>query len=860
MNNKKGKALLICMIMLFIIMVGCDNGGQQPFQPVLVSSITVRGEDGHNFVTVDAALQMQATILPANATNKQVTWSVENQPGTSARTLCATIDSTTGLLSGLAAGLVTVRASASDGSGVQGTMTVTVTAPATPQQAIIANSQSVDLLSIPMEFIELIKGNDVLHYGQRSHGSQINHGLQSISDSNATYAFAGAWCGIPASIAALKMWYGQIDNDYVAPEDYWSSPAGLNTTRTILQNNPTIKYSMWSWCTELDEWTALQVQDYLNAIQNLESEFPEVTFIYMTSTAQSDGAEGWNRAQRNQQIRDFCIDNHKVLFDFEDLDSTYQGTQQIAYYQGSPFPIQHPDFYGDYQWTHVNQQGCEIKAKAIWWILARLNGWDGDQEPVDQEYIITVEASPEQGGNVRIDEGTWAKTLTNTVDAQSQVTIEAQSIDPYTFQGWYSGATSISSNLVHTFNAQESMTFQARFQNEVVGSSRIMPEDLEYLGAFLTPGWQSDPLSWVWGGQAMAYHGAGDPEGIDDGFVGSIFGAGHEVFNLISEIDIPVPIISPTKNVADLNLARVLQPFTDVQGGMFNWIEEMPRVGLEILPAQGEQTQSKLYLCWGAHLQDEHPSHMWCETNLSDPQPQGAWHIQGGNPYNVNDYLFEIPENWANENTPGMRLATGRYRDGGWSGLGPTVMAIGPWNEGNPPSPGTTLSSIPLIQYANWYEGEPDPWTEMEGYAYSDEWSGAAWLTAGDKAAVVFVGTKGIGDTWYGDTLGPCVENCTYPWQRGWWSDTFEGWFLFYDPEDLAKVAQGTMQPHEPQPYAFLNIDEHLFYVEGQQQKRHLGACTYDRQNHLFYVFEPGLGNGEKSTLVHVWRIKKVAE
>lgn len=840
-------------------MVGCDNGGPPP-QPVLVSSITVSGENGRNYVGVDGTLQMEATILPNNATNKQVNWSVENQPDASSRTPCATIDSTTGLLSGLDEGTVTVRASANDGSDVQGSMTVTVTEPAPPQQGIIANSQSVDLLSIPMDFIDLIKGNKVLHYGQRSHGSQINHGLQAISDSNATYAFASAWCGMPESVTALKMWYGQIDNDYVSPEDYWNSPGGLNTTRTILQNNPSIKYSMWSWCTELNDWNANQVQDYLNAIHALEQEFPDITFIYMTSTAESSGAEGWNRAQRNQQIRDFCIDHQKILFDFEDLDSTYQGTQEIAYYEGHPFPIQHPAFYGDYQWTHVNQLGCEIKAKAMWWLLARLNGWDGGVDPVDQQYTVTVEASPEQGGNVKIDSGEWAKTHTKTVDDQSQVIIEAQSIDPYTFQGWYNGAVSVSQNLSHHFTAEENTTFQARFQQAVVSTSRIMPEDLEYLGAFLTPGWQSDPLSWEWGGQAMAYHEGGDPEGREDGFVGSLFGAGHEVYNLISEIDIPVPIVSPDKNLADLNLATALQPFTDVQGGMFNWIEEMPRVGLEILPAQGEQAHSKLYLCWGAHLQEEHPSHMWCESDLSNPQPQGAWRIQGGNPYNVNDYLFEIPLTWANRYTPGMRLATGRYRDGGWSGMGPTVMAIGPWNEGNPPAPGTTLPSIPLIQYANWYDGEPDPWYEMDDYAHSDEWSGAAWLTAGDRSAVVIVGTKGIGETWYGDPLGPCMDDCTYPWLRGWWSDTFEGGFLFYDTEDLAKVAQGIMQPHEPQPYAFLNVDEFLFYVEGQQQKRHLGACTYDRQNQLFYVFEPGLGDGEKRTLVHVWRIKTTSE
>ncbi|MFP4461689.1 MAG: hypothetical protein ACLFQE_05785, partial [Thermotogota bacterium] len=118
---------------------------------------------------------------------------------------------------------------------------------------------------------------------------------------------------------------------------------------------------------------------------------------------------------------------------------------------------------------------------------------NGEHDPVEQQYTISAEASPAQGGHVRIDGGAWGKTQTKTVDAQSQISIEAQSIDPYTFQGWYNGAVSVSPNVIHTFNAQENVSFQARFQNEVVSPSRIMPEDFQYLGAFLTPGWQSDP-------------------------------------------------------------------------------------------------------------------------------------------------------------------------------------------------------------------------------------------------------------------------------------------------------------------------------------------------------------------------------
>ena len=122
-----------------------------------------------------------------------------------------------------------------------------------------------------------------------------------------------------------------------------------------------------------------------------------------------------------------------------------------------------------------------------------------------------------------------------------------------------------------------------------------------------------------------------------------------------------------------------------------------------------------------------------------------------------------------------MLLATGRYRDGGWSGQGPALFAIGPWNHGNPPPSGTAIQNTTLLLYTSTYVHEGVNHT-MNNYHHSDEWSGAAWLTAGNQSAVVFVGTKGTGDCWYGNEHGPCLD-CE---NRGWWSTGFVGQFIFY--------------------------------------------------------------------------------
>lgn len=383
----------------------------------------------------------------------------------------------------------------------------------------------------------------------------------------------------------------------------------------------------------------------------------------------------------------------------------------------------------------------------------------------------------------------------------------------------------------------------------------IQPSDLTYLGAFRLPGDAPEEIGWKWSGEALAYYPDGDPGGPDDGFPGSLFGTGHNWNQYVSEISIPVPVVSPGKNLEELNTAITLQPFRDIRGGLIDWPLEQPRVGLEYLPPQGEQDSGKLYFCWAQHLDEgaANPSHGWTELDLSNPRPAGLWCIGEYWNYVTTDYMFAIPQEWADAYTPGMQLATGRYRDGGQGSLGPSLFAIGPWNEGDPPAPGATLPAVLLLLYGNVYE-EDSP--AMDGYAHSDHWSDGAWLTAGDESAVVFVGTKGLGETWYGcpdGTVWP--EEPPYPPEcpdRGWWSERFAAQIIFYDPADLAAVAQGAMASGEPQPYAVLEIED-VLYNDDFVLLNHLGAAAFDRERGLLYVLEP-LADEDRS-IVHVWQV-----
>lgn len=399
-----------------------------------------------------------------------------------------------------------------------------------------------------------------------------------------------------------------------------------------------------------------------------------------------------------------------------------------------------------------------------------------------------------------------------------------------------------------------------------IPSGLVRKSDLKYMGAFRLPDGTSETKTWAWGGTNMTYFPQGDSNGEPDGYPGSIFGAGHAWEHQISEITIPVPVISSGKNAAELNRAEILQGFSDVLdvGDL-----EIPRTGIQYLPAYGSQSEGKLYFSIGQHNQEgeKRASHGMMNTKLSDPEKGGLWRVGDLLNYVTNDYMFEIPGNWADKSAGGKYLATGRFRDGGQGGMGPSLIAIAPWENGPIPA-NSVIDPKPLLLYENVYLGSP---RIMNDYHHSDEWSGGAWVNSGDKAAVIFVGTKGTGNCWYGFSNGvvweePYPDVPDYPYDdRGWWSTGFEARFLFYNPDDLRVVAEGEMEPCEPQSYESADMGEYLFngdlktYSTGEgdvsvQRKYRFGGCSFDRINSIIYVIEL-FADGDKP-VIHAWKIK----
>jgi hypothetical protein len=426
-----------------------------------------------------------------------------------------------------------------------------------------------------------------------------------------------------------------------------------------------------------------------------------------------------------------------------------------------------------------------------------------------------------------------------------------------------------------------------------------MPADLTYLGAFRLPGTEERPRTFAYGGNAMSFHPAGDPGGAADGFPGSLFITAHDRIPVdvpdgsqIAEVSIPVPVVADS--VATLPTAGFLQDFSNAALGLFDGIDEIPRIGLQYIdnPATG----ARLHLAWGQHFQESDDlTHAMISTLLTTPDPQGPWGISGISPYSVNGYLFDIPSAWAAANASGRVLATGRFRDGGWSGKGPNLFAYAPWESGGLPAPGAAMAATTLLSYESSETNESITEGCLAGYQHPDEWEGGAWITtASGKETVVFAGTKGTGAKfWYGwihpdspelpcievallgqftlcwnadgtpcpaSDLGGCTGHSDY---RGWWSSRFTAWLLFYDAAHLARVVAGSLAPSAPQPYAALDLDPYLFLTgdlvepgmlgTGVQRRGRIGAASFDRANGRLYVIEL-FADGAKP-VVHVFGV-----
>ncbi|HBA86361.1 MAG TPA: hypothetical protein DCZ95_19960 [Verrucomicrobia bacterium] len=289
---------------------------------------------------------------------------------------------------------------------------------------LVIDHTCTDISQIPAAWIAAVKSNVVWHYAHTSHGSQLNSGLAVLNNQDARFGFARGYCSLPSTPNALRMYDGQIDNDYISPDLYWEGSSGIALTQQVLSNNPSLNVSMWAWCGQAGYYNSTQISNYLHQMSAFETQFPNVTFVYMTGHLDGSGVNGTLNRQNNM-IREYCRKNNKVLFDFADIESydpsgnefmSRDATDECDYSGGNwavEWCAAHPGSpLCDYcDCAHSQPVNCNQKGRAAWWMFARLAGWPGAPSGASSQL--------QPGGGLELG---WDNLCSGTVYQVSQTT------------------------------------------------------------------------------------------------------------------------------------------------------------------------------------------------------------------------------------------------------------------------------------------------------------------------------------------------------------------------------------------------------------------------------------------------------
>jgi hypothetical protein len=266
------------------------------------------------------------------------------------------------------------------------------------------------LRDIPDYWIAQAKQQIHFAYGCASHGTQLPSGMGG--ETGAQGAGSGGLVGWTSGYGGTKYafnnggtggaldfrWWHDFGNLGISmsidllPSGNADPPrtAWVTATQQYLAGHPEITHVMWSWCYGLNDTG--NVAPYLQRMESLEAQFPNVTFIYMTgrTNASGVGSSGYDY-QSAKLIREYCKANNKILYDFHDIESWdpdgeyYDdlGTNENCDYSGGNWATAWQSAHSG-EWyntsassNHTQPLNENLKAFATWHMLARLAGWDG---------------------------------------------------------------------------------------------------------------------------------------------------------------------------------------------------------------------------------------------------------------------------------------------------------------------------------------------------------------------------------------------------------------------------------------------------------------------------------------------------
>jgi len=224
-------------------------------------------------------------------------------------------------------------------------------------EALIADHNAVGEFDlIENSYFDLVRAEADIFYMHTSHGQQILEGLAKLTLENTLYS---------------SPTFTEYASDAGADWDPYA--------RDYLDNHPECNMFIISWCGQLSSDLATRVPSYLERMNQMELDYPNVTFIYMTGHLDGTGPDG-PLYVNNNLIREYCLNNDKILFDFADIESydpdgNYYPDGTDACEWCVDWCIAH-DCADDCVCAHSHCYNCYVKGKAFWWMIARIWGWD----------------------------------------------------------------------------------------------------------------------------------------------------------------------------------------------------------------------------------------------------------------------------------------------------------------------------------------------------------------------------------------------------------------------------------------------------------------------------------------------------
>ena len=408
MNISLSKLLRIWSTIFSIILLSC-NKDDLPALPTLetseIKNITATTASGGGRIISDGGIMV---------TEKGVCWSLKENPSTSdSRTVDGeSIGQFTSALTGLIPGSsYYVKAYATNRHGTYYGNEVTFkTISQSSNGQIIADHTVVDKFDdIPQYYIDLVKKMWVTYPGE-SHSEDIRSGMIAFAAAYPKFVINSPLSGPPEAYTSVHLRYsratwGDINNpsgwiydygeedwfDYVDNQDiYHYAPDAVARTKAGLafcnSNGLILNATGFGWCWDYND--GINADFYLAATQAyidycIENEY--ATKVFFTTGPTGNGgilppSMNYILYLRSQQIRNYVLeDPTRILFDFADILAYNDAGELTAESDGiHTYPSYNTDNDSGSGLIHMGTVGGVRLAKAMWWMLARISGWDGN--------------------------------------------------------------------------------------------------------------------------------------------------------------------------------------------------------------------------------------------------------------------------------------------------------------------------------------------------------------------------------------------------------------------------------------------------------------------------------------------------